>query len=162
MNNSAQQTLLELIKNIAKNVGLDENKTVVEIQKTDNPNVKKLILESGSWSAGEPWFVVDEDKKLHTMISMESINKIIDNFKVSQEENFNLKLEKSIWQNIPIDFQDVWAIAMDEIKRMAKNENKEAKVISVDLEHLVYRIKLEHPNLFIDLQDLHVVPRQED
>ena len=43
MNNSAQQTLLELIKNIAKNVGLDENKTVVEIQKTDNPNVKKLI-----------------------------------------------------------------------------------------------------------------------
>ncbi len=114
---------------------------------------------SGSWNAKEPWFVVDENKKLHTMMSMNSVNKIIENFRATQEENFNLKLEKTIWQNIPIDFQDVWSVAMDEIKSMATQETKEIKVINVDLEELISKIKLEHPNLFLNLKDLHVVPR---
>ncbi len=152
-------SVFELINEISKDIGLDGDKTVIEIEKTDNPDVKKLNLMSGSWNAKEPWFVVDENKKLHTMMSMNSVNKIIENFRATQEENFNLKLEKTIWQNIPIDFQDVWSVAMDEIKSMATQETKEIKVINVDLEELISKIKLEHPNLFLNLKDLHVVPR---
>lgn len=151
--------VFEMINVISKDIGLDGDKTVIEIENTDSPEVKKLNLKSGSWSANEPWFVVDENQKLHTMMSMSSVNKIIENFRTTQEENFNLKLEKTIWQNIPIDFQDVWSVAMDEIKTMAIDEEKEVKVISVDLEKLVTKIKQEHPNLFLNLKDLHVVPR---
>lgn len=152
-------SVFEMINEISKDIGLDGDKTVIEIENTDNPEVKNLSLKSGSWNANEPWFVVDENKKLHTMMSIKSVNKIIENFRTTQEENFNLKLEKTIWQNIPIDFQDVWSVAMDEIKSMAIKDLKEVKVISVDLEKLVAKIKQEHPNLFLNLKDLHVVPR---
>jgi hypothetical protein len=87
---------------------------------------------------------------------MDSVNKIITNFKAAQQENFNLKLEKTIWQNVPIDFQDVWAVAMDEIRMLSK-DNGNSKVINVDLEALVGKIKKEHPNLFIDLKDLQIL-----
>jgi hypothetical protein len=150
---------VEMINIISKDIGLDGDKTVIEIENTDNPDVKRLNLKSGSWSANEPWFVVDENQKLHTMMSINSVNKIVENFRATQEENFNLKLEKTIWQNIPIDFKDVWAVAMDEIKSMAIQEGDEAKVINVDLEELISKIKAEHPNLFLNLKDLHVVAR---
>ena len=139
---------VDMINVISKDIGLDGDKTVIEIKSTDNPDVKRLSLKSGSWSANEPWFVVDENQKLHTMMSIKSINKIIKNFRETQEENFNLKLEKTIWQHIPIDFQDVWTVAMDEIKSMATMKSKEVKVINVDLEKLINKIKYEHPNLF--------------
>jgi hypothetical protein len=148
-------SVYEIINKISKDIGRSD-KTVIEIEKTENPDVKKLSLKSGSWEDAEPWFIVDEEKKLHTMISMDSVSKIINNFKASQQENFNLKLEKTIWQNVPIDFQDVWAVAMDEIKAMSKS-SKNSKVINVDLEALVAKIKQEHPNLFLDLKDLQII-----
>ncbi len=152
-------SVFEMINVISKDIGLNGNKTVIEIENTENPEVKRLSLKSGSWSANEPWFVVDENQKLHTMMSINSVNKIVENFRATQEENFNLKLEKTIWQNIPIDFQDVWAVAMDEIKNKATKEKEDIKVINVDLEELVTKIKAEHPNLFLNFKDLHVVPR---
>lgn len=156
MNEKNELTVFEMINAISKDIGLDGDKTVIEIEKTDNPDVKKLNLKSGSWEASEPWFIVDEKKKVHTMMSMHSVNKIVKNFKNSQEENFNLKLEKTIWQNIPIDFHDVWAVAMDDIKSMASNGKKDSKVINVDLEKLIEKIKEEHPNLFLNFKDLNI------
>ena len=156
---ASELSVFEMINVISKDIGLDGDKTVIEIENTDNPEVKRLSLKSGSWSANEPWFVVDENQKLHTMMSIDSLNKIVEDFRATQEENFNLKLEKTIWQNIPIDFQDVWSVAMDEIKSMAIKEKEEVKVINVDLEKLVIKIKTEHPNLFLNLRDLHVVSR---
>ncbi len=152
-------SVFDMINVISKDIGLDGDKTVIEIENTDNPEIKRLSLKSGSWSANEPWFVVDENQKLHTMMSMDSVNKIVENFRATQEENFNLKLEKTIWQNIPIDFQDVWAVAMDEIKSMATQEDKDTKIINVDLDKLITKIKAEHPNLFLNFKDLHVVAR---
>jgi len=151
--------VFELIDAISKDIGLHEDQTVLEIESTENPEVKRLKLKSGSWGAKEPWFVVDENQKLHTMMSINSINKIVKNFRDTQEENFNLKLEKTIWKNIPIDFQDVWAVAMDEIKSIANSKEEDIKVINVDLEELIAKIKTEHPNLFLNFKDLHVVAR---
>lgn len=152
-------SVLEMINNISKDIGLDGDKTVIKIENTENPEIKQLNLKSGSWKASEPWFVVDENQKLHTMMSINSVNKIVKNFRETQEENFNLKLEKTIWQNIPIDFQDVWAVAMDEIKSIANSKDEDTKVINVDLEELITKIKTEHPNLFLNFKDLHVVAK---
>ena len=149
-------TVFNLIDKVSKDIGLDGEKTVIEVKSTDNPDIKELSLKSGSWQSDEPWFVVDENQKLHTMMSLESVNKIIKNYKNAMDENFQLKLEKTIWKNIPIDFQDVWAVAMDEIKQMAKGEPKDKKIINVDLEALISKIKTEHPNLFLNMKDLKI------
>lgn len=156
---SNEISAFDMINVISNDIGLDGDKTVIEIENTDNPEVKRLSLKSGSWGANEPWFVVDEKQKLHTMMSIKSVNKIVENFRATQEENFNLKLEKTIWQNIPIDFQDVWAVAMDEVKSMATQEGEDTKVINVDLDKLIIKIKAEHPNLFLNFKDLHVAAR---
>lgn len=147
-------SIYDMINEISKSMHSDDNKTILEIEKTDDPNVKKLNLKSGSWKGEEPWFVVDENKKIHTMISVKTVNQIIEKFKVAQEESFNLKLEKTIWQNIPIDFNDVWIVAMDSIKKMTSGEQKNVKVINVDLEKLITKIKKEHPNLFLNINNM--------
>lgn len=152
-------SVYEMINVISKDIGLNEDKTVIKIENTEDQKIKQLNLKSGSWSTTKPWFVVDENQKLHTMMSINSVNKIVKNFRETQEENFNLKLEKVIWQNIPIDYQDVWAVAMDEIKFLIANKDQDTQVINVDLEKLITKIKAEHPNLFLNLKDLHVAAR---
>ena len=127
--------------------------TVLEIADTDNPDVKTLSLKSGSWENKEPWFIIDENQKLHTMVSVDTMHKLIENFKQLQQDNFDLKLEKTILQHVPIDYQDVWVVAMDEIKKLAL-KNGDTKSLNIDLEKLLRKIKKEHPNLFLNLKDL--------
>ncbi|MFK5882270.1 MAG: DUF2603 domain-containing protein [Sulfurospirillum sp.] len=127
--------------------------TVIEIEDTDNPDVKMLSLKSGSWDNKEPWFVIDENQKLRAMVSIDTMNKLIENFRELQQNNFDLKLEKTILQHVPIDYQDVWTVAMDEIKKLALKKNN-SKTVNIDLEKLLRKIKKEHPNLFLNLKDL--------
>ncbi len=146
--------IAEIINEISENTDITLSKTVVEIEATDDLHVKKLNLKSGSWNSEEPWLIIDENQKINTMLPIQSINKIIENYKASQEENFNLKLEKTIWQNVPIDFEDVRSVAMDEIKKIALNEQKDKKAIDIDLAKLIKKIKKEYPNLFLNIQDM--------
>ncbi len=127
--------------------------TVIEIEKTENPDIRTLSLKSGSWDNKEPWFIIDENQKLHTMVSIDTMHKFIENFRELQKENFDLKLEKTILQHIPIDYQDVWAVAMDEIKKLAQKE-EDTKSLNIDLERLLRKIKKDHPNLFLNLKDM--------
>ncbi len=151
--------IFEMINIISKDIEIDGNKTVVHIENTDNQDIKKLSLKSGSWDLDNPWLILGDDQKVRTMIPINSVNKFIKKYRDIEEENFQLKLEKIIWQNIPIDFQDVWVVAMSEIKIMAKDEKRDKKVINIDLEKLIKKIKNEHPNLFLNLKDLNVLSR---
>ncbi len=154
---------IDKINILSKKIGMDENqeKTILNLEDTDNPDRKLLTLKSGNWDNEEPWFIIDKDGKIHTMLSLDTLLNIIKSLRIAQEENFNLKLEKSIWQNVPIDFQDVWVVAMDEIKKQLKN-SKDKKSLNIDIDKVVKDIKKKYPNLFLNLDKYLSQTNQED
>lgn len=141
---------LVMIEKIAKGLDVSKQKeqTLLEISSSEQENAKILTLKRGSWSGKEPWFVLDEKQKLHALIPIEALSKVMENLKQMEEEAFSMKLEKSILQQLPIDFQDVWTVAMEEVQ---KRKSKD-----IDFEKLVRKIKKDHPNLFLDLRDLYL------
>lgn len=113
------------IEQSSENFGLtNKEKTIFEISSNDKNGDKKLVLKSGSWQGDEPWFGIDENGGLHTMVSLSMLSNLVSLYKNAARENFNLKLEKSILQRIPIDFGDVWIVCMDEIKKVAKKKSE--------------------------------------
>ncbi|MDR0467814.1 MAG: DUF2603 domain-containing protein [Campylobacteraceae bacterium] len=147
--------IYEKIDSASKSIGLDSSKTaVLRVKTTDNPDIKEVHLTSGSWDDEEPWFVIDENEKIHTLISIDTLTNVIKDLNLTQQENFNLKLERTIWQHLPIDFGDVWVVAMDELKNMAKQSDK-ATAVKLDIEKLVLDIKKKHPSLFVDINTIH-------
>lgn len=150
MKSNKHAICLKRIDEFSQNLGLKkEEQTILELKETDK-NEKILILKNGSFENPEPWFMVDENDEIHTLISLKSLKNILESLKQTQKENFELKLEKAIYQQIPIDFNDAWTVAMDEIKKRAKNGG--LTEINIDLEKLIADIKKDHPNLFVDME----------
>jgi hypothetical protein len=131
-----------------------ENPVLLELKKTDNKNIRELHLKSGSFDSNEPWFVTDseDENEAYAVLPMEAFNQLVKTMKEIQQENFNLKLEKSILQYMPADFEDVWVVAMDRIENLIDKENPN-KPISIDIDKLIRDIKEEHPNLFINIKN---------
>lgn len=147
--------IIEKIHSLSQKLGLKKgHETLVEIDDTDDPNIKELHLIQGDWKSDDPWFAIEKnnEKKAYAFIPAEAFSQLIDTLRHVQQENFNLKLEKTIWQNIPADFEDVWVVAMEEIRKYAQQENPN-KPISIDLDKLIKKIRKEHPNLFINIRD---------
>lgn len=141
-------TSIDKINKFSKSLGLKDNeKTVLEVVKSTD-TTKLLNLRQGSYSNPEPWFIIDEDDKVHTILSIASLKDLLENVRELRKENFELRLEKAIFQRVPIDFNDVWLVAMDEIK---KQMMKGVSDLSIDLDVLLEQIKKEHPNLFVDV-----------
>jgi len=156
-NENNHTDLIEKINALSESLGFKNGeRTILEIKNTDDPHIKQLILKSGEWGDDKPMFAIDAEdgKRAYAFIPADTFAQIINALKAAQTENFNLKLEKTIWQHVPADFEDVWVVAMDQIKKLTQSQ-KGNKPISIDLDKLISDIKKEHPNLFINLKDLY-------
>ncbi|BCD61536.1 MULTISPECIES: DUF2603 domain-containing protein [Nitratiruptor] len=155
------ENLLSQINKMAGQLGIENpaNVTVVKLEDTEDPNKKTLELIQGSWENNAPWFVIGKENKVFVLSSLEAMLHLIKSLNEAKYENFNLKLEKAILENLPIDFNDVWVVAMNEIqKRLAESKNK--NLLDIDIKKLVQDIKKNHPNLFMRLKDFQFPPMQ--
>ncbi len=138
---------------VAKRLGMPNpsQRPVMQIVPGDSEDKKSLELKRGSWSDEQPWFIIDEEGRLLVLSTAEAMSAIMNSLQHMGEEVFKARLERAIAKELPIDFHDVWVVAMHELQQRLKEG---AQAQSVDLENLVKSIKRKHPNLFYSLKDL--------
>jgi len=104
------------------------SKTIVECK---NLEVKQGDLKNPLW-------IMQTNDDIRVVLDIGEYIQIMQTNEKLLRENFELKLERAILGEFPIDYDDVKAVVLEEMK---KNSDK-------DLEEIVDKIKLEHPNLF--------------
>ena len=87
-------------------------------------------------------WVMEVDGKLKVVLDVDEYIELMELTKKLMKENFELKLEKAILSEFPIDYDDVKAVVLEEMK---KNPN-------MSIPEILKKIKLEHPNLFYNLE----------
>ncbi len=108
---------------------------------------KEIVFLQKIQKESEPLFLEDEGGKTFVMIEEGEYQQMHSLLKANQDEMFKLRLEKEILQSMPIDFEDVWTVAMNEIKKSYAGN-------FINTREIVRSIKRSHPNLFFDLQNL--------
>ncbi|AJC86577.1 DUF2603 domain-containing protein [Campylobacter sp. RM16704] len=151
MNSLIKKRSQEIIDELSAHLGIEKHNQTIFYLTHINEKEKKLHLKNGHELAPEPWFIVDENDDVKTMFSVKTLVEFLQNAKDLQKNNFELKLEKAIYQQIPIDFNDVWIVAMDEIKHQVA---KGVKEVNINLDQLISNIHTKHPNLFIDMKEV--------
>ena len=157
-NNEKDTKKREIIKKIdalAKTLGFDHNPhTIYEIRKKEGDETNELTPIQGVWSEENPMFAIDQDdpKKVYVFMNAKLISAILNMLQQTNQENFNLKLEKAIYKHVPVDFEDVRVVAMEKIKEKTKALEQDGnQPLRINLDELIADIKKEHPSLFVDL-----------
>ena len=79
----------------------------------------------------------------YTLLPEETLYHLLDLLHASFEERYCMELEREIARQMPRDFDDIWEVAIEEIKKSNKG------FLQIDPESLVLSIKKQHPNLFM-------------
>ncbi len=74
------------------------------------------------------------------LVSKKNMQQLVESAKQLEIDKYLFKLEQEIYYNVPIDFEDVWCIALKEVK----NYKQEPKV-------LVKNLKKRYPYLFFEI-----------
>jgi len=108
-------------------------------------NAKTIVkcndLEILEGDINSPLWVMLVNDKIKVAMDLDEYMSFMEDTKKLLKENLELKLEKAILSEFPIDYDDVKAVVLEEMK---KNEDK-------SIDEIVNKIKLEHPNLFYNL-----------
>ena len=88
-----------------------------------------------------PLWIMEIDDKLKVVMDVDEYIEMMETTKKVLRENFELKLEKAILSEFPIDYDDVKAVVLEEMKK----DNEKS------IDEIINKIKLEHPNLFYNI-----------
>ena len=120
-----------MAEKIAKKLNINE-KTVVECKDFE-------VIEG---DLKNPLWILMINNELKIALEVNEYMKLMETLKNVMKENFELKLEKAILNEFPIDYDDVKAVVLEEMKR-----NSEASI-----DEILDKVKLEHPNLFYNIE----------
>lgn len=85
----------------------------------------------------------DKNAQEFYLVSKKNMQQLLESAKQLEIDKYLFKLEQEIYYNVPIDFEDVWCIALKE----AKNCKKEPKA-------LVKNLKKRYPYLFFEISKI--------
>ena len=115
------------------------NQTAEKLKTNTIVECKDLEVLQGDLN--EPtWVMITPNEDLKVVLDSKEYEKLIDTLKNTLKENLELKLEKAILSEFPIDYDDVKAVVLEEMKKSDK-----------PIKEIVEKVKLEHPNLFYNL-----------
>jgi len=100
---------------------------------------KDMEVQQGDLNS--PLWIMNVNDQLKIVLESDEYIKIMETLKNVMKENFELKLEKAILGEFPVDYDDVKAVVLEEMKR---NED-------YSIDEVIHKVKLEHPNLFYNL-----------
>jgi len=103
--------------------------------------VKCKDLEVIKGDINSPLWVMEVGDKIKIAMDVDEYIEFMEMSKKLLKENFELKLEKAILSEFPIDYDDVKAVVLEEMKK----DNQKS------IDEVVHKIKLEHPNLFYNI-----------
>ena len=103
--------------------------------------VKCKDLEIKEGSLDSPIWIMEVDGKLKIVVEPEVYLKMLNEMDELLKEILDLQLEKAILSELPIDYEDVRAVVLKELK---KNPNK-------NIVDILHQIKLENSNLFYNI-----------
>ncbi len=86
------------------------------------------------------WVMLTPQQKVKVVLDVDEYMSMMETLKKAMKENIDLKLEKEILSEFPIDYEDVRAVVLEEMKSSDKS-----------IKEIVEKVKLEHPNLFYNL-----------
>lgn len=145
---------MKIIENLSKILGVKERDKITFDIDEISENEIRIRVKNGELDYKSPWFCIKNEEP-YVFMPAQILDVIVKMLKNAQRESFELKLEKTIWQSLPVDFGDVWRVAMGELAK--HNYKKEP-----DLTKIVDKIKREHPNLFVDVTSLVETRREDD
>ena len=120
-----------MAEKVAKKLNINE-KTVVECKDFE-------VIEG---DLKNPLWILTINNELKIALEVNEYMKLMETLKNVMKENFELKLEKAILNEFPVDYDDVKAVVLEEMKR-----NSEASI-----DEILDKVKLEHPNLFYNIE----------
>lgn len=109
-----------------------------------------LNLEKGEFNPQEAWFIEDDDGQEYVVMPQNILKHIISIIRTAHEEKLYLELSRDISQNIPIDFDDVMAVALENIESKRLPDGSLPKI---NTKSLIKTIKKQYPNLFLTLPE---------
>lgn len=125
------------VENFVNAKQIDESKIILELQK-------------GQFSKEEAWFVKDEENYEFVMIPQALLKNIIHTIRKAKEDKLLVELERDIISQVPVDFDDVMAVAIDKLESSRKNDGS---LPEINTQIFVHQIKKEHPNLFLNFEN---------
>jgi len=130
-----------------ENAGFIQSNNIIRASKISNTQIL-LNLQKGAFNPDETWFVKDEDDKEFVVIPQNVLKKIVMIMRNAHEEKVCLELARDVSQSTPIDFDDVMAVALNELESRRLSDGS---LPNVNTKELVKDLKKSYPNLFFDI-----------
>ena len=116
-------------------------KVAKKLNITEKTIVKCNDFEVVEGDLDNPLWILTIQDKLKVVLEVDEYMRLMESLKNVMKENFELKLEKAILSEFPVDYDDVKAVVLEEMK-----QNEDASI-----NEIIDKVKLEHPNLFYNL-----------
>lgn len=122
----------------------------IGIMQSIDENQKIITMQQGSFSDDSVWFLKDENGVEFVVFPQDSFSTLIGKIKATQEERLITSLEKDIISQMPIDIDDVMALARSQLESLRQNDGYLPKI---NTKSFAKDMRIKYPNLFFDMFD---------